>query len=147
MDHVRKDGSTLLKDFRCRTIIFINNLSMKDERLQQRPIEFARKRELFLAARGMLLLPALFSSPSFSTYDYLIVLLPDHGINTMIFGSEEQFDLGAELVPANTKPKIVYFKKRAAFLRSMGKLLMPGIMAGELEGIERYRKSYQLFFG
>lgn len=53
MDHVRRDGLTLLKDFRCGTIVFINNLSLKDERLEQRPVEFARARELFVAARGI----------------------------------------------------------------------------------------------
>lgn len=53
LSHVRNDMSTLLKDFRCKNIILLNNLSLRDEKLQLRPVEFARKRELFLAARGI----------------------------------------------------------------------------------------------
>src|SRR5690606_6537285 len=63
-------------------------------------IEYARARELFVAAR-------------------------DHGINTLIYG--KTFNLADELVPAmNGKPNVVYFKNKEKFLNSLERRILPG---------------------
>ena len=102
MDHVRKDGHTLLEDFRCSTMIFINNPFLRDEKLNQHTSEFLRSRELFLAAR-------------------------DHGINTLIFGSDAGVDFKKELIPALSTPgPSAYFKNAQILLKTIERRLAPG---------------------
>lgn len=54
LGHVRKDGGSILKDFKEKNIIFLNNHHLVRDGSQKRPIELVRKSEFFLAARGIL---------------------------------------------------------------------------------------------
>lgn len=73
------------------TIVFLNNLCVRDEKLDHNCIEFARARELYLAAR-------------------------DQGIRVLIYGSMNGFDLQNELIPAlNDKLQIIHFKVSCCF--------------------------------
>eukprot|EP01111_Echinosteliopsis_oligospora_P012405 TRINITY_DN4237_c0_g1_i1.p1 TRINITY_DN4237_c0_g1~~TRINITY_DN4237_c0_g1_i1.p1 ORF type:complete len:1340 (+),score=389.41 TRINITY_DN4237_c0_g1_i1:487-4020(+) len=114
LDHIRKDARTLLHDFQGGTIIFINNLCLRDERLDQPGVSFARTKELFLAAR-------------------------DYGINTLIYGSTNAFVMENELTPAINGActaagdgegiehmRIAYFKNQKKFLTGLRKWIVPG---------------------
>eukprot|EP01119_Soliformovum_irregulare_P010014 TRINITY_DN2425_c0_g1_i1.p1 TRINITY_DN2425_c0_g1~~TRINITY_DN2425_c0_g1_i1.p1 ORF type:complete len:1559 (-),score=662.55 TRINITY_DN2425_c0_g1_i1:96-4772(-) len=101
LNHRKKDGRTLLEDFRGKNIIFLNNFFLQDEKLDKSAIWFAQAREIYLAAR-------------------------DFGINTYIVG-KHYFDLSLELVPALPKaPKPVFFKSKKALLKNMERRIATG---------------------
>lgn len=101
LDHLRKDAHTLMQDFCCGTIIFLNNLCLRDEKVDQQCIEFARAHEIFLAAR-------------------------DHGINILVYGTENGRPLSKELIPAVNNPKLVYYKSKRKLVSGMKKRLVYG---------------------
>lgn len=67
--------------------MFLNNLCLRDEKLDHYCVQFARTRELFLAAR-------------------------DCGVHVLVYGSMQGFNLVDELIPAlpDDTPQIIYFK-------------------------------------
>eukprot|EP01133_Synstelium_polycarpum_P015290 gene15290-18103_t len=96
--HPKKDGTSLLTDFRCKTIIFLNNTYLRDERLYD-AAGFIRARELFNAAKF-------------------------HGINTLVIGSH--FDMANELIPAVHGHAVAYFKSTEHYMRSLKRRILPG---------------------
>eukprot|EP01133_Synstelium_polycarpum_P019084 gene19084-22851_t len=97
--HVKKNGTSLLQDFQCKTIIFLNNSYTQDERLVNAS-GFIRARELFNAAKH-------------------------HGIHTVIVGSN--FNLVDELIPIVDGQSPAYFKSTQHYISSIKCGIVPGV--------------------
>ncbi|KYQ93784.1 hypothetical protein DLAC_05177 [Tieghemostelium lacteum] len=93
--HLKKDGKSLLEDFRGKTIVFLNNGVVRDEKLHY-AATYIRQNELFKAAQY-------------------------HGINCLVVGKE--FDMESQLVPmiqqSQWPTNFVYYQSPGKFLKSL----------------------------
>eukprot|EP01132_Coremiostelium_polycephalum_P003740 gene3740-4659_t len=97
--HVKSDGKSLMQDFRCKNIIFLNNQFVYDEHLNNSSIVI-RPRQLLAAAQY-------------------------HGIHTLVVGSA--FDIRNELIPIMDYSTPSYYSSSRHFKESLTKRIPFGI--------------------
>ncbi|EGC36138.1 hypothetical protein DICPUDRAFT_97676 [Dictyostelium purpureum] len=93
MSHIKVDGRSLLQDFRCKTIVYLDSNFVKDELLYPAS-EYIRSKEFLNAAYH-------------------------HGIHVLLVG--KSFNIEKEIFPINTfeKASLVYYRTHKNLLRAL----------------------------